>query len=99
MKNMAFITFPVVEIPIEKFLERQDENGNTVSLEYREGLYYEMDTGTRGEIANIERLMDNGFLPQREEDAIRKSIIGLSLNTSERKAKERAITRLRAKLL
>jgi len=95
MKTQLYQIVNVVEVPLDELRERVDPNGNIISTEYKYGLYYEMDSATRGEIANIERLMKKGFFPPKEKEAIIKTLDDYKLNPSERKALERGIRRLR----
>lgn len=95
MKTQIFQTVRVVEVPLDELKERLDQKGNIISNEYKFGLYYEMDLATRGEIANIERLMKKGFFPPKEKEAIVRALDDYKLNSSERKALERGIQRLK----
>jgi|WetSurMetagenome_2_1015567.scaffolds.fasta_scaffold839594_3 hypothetical protein len=95
MKTQLFQTVRVVEVPLDELRERLDQMGNIISTEYKFGLYCEIDSATRGEIANIERLMKKGFFPPKEKEAIIRALDDYKLNPSERKALERGIQRLR----
>lgn len=97
--KIEYESIQVKEYSIDGLMEITDCSGNPVPFEYRLGLYYEMDANIIGEIANIKRLLENGFLPKSEKDAILLSLEDYKLDQSKRKAKERGIRKLKSLLL
>jgi hypothetical protein len=98
MKTL-YKTIPVMEFSLDGLRESINQIGDLMPFEYRLGTYYEMDTDTIGEMANIMRLLENGFLPLSEKEAITNALDDRKLNPAGRKAKERGIQRLKNLLL
>lgn len=82
-------------ISLDELFEKIDQGLIKNDWQYKHGLYNELDIDTKGEIANISRLIENDNLPPKEKKAIEKMIGNDPLNIAERKAKERGIKRLR----
>ena len=97
MKNYIEIRVPIesMQDSIEGILEKSFQDSEIIPLEYKLGLYYEEDLITKGEIANIIRILKENLLSPFERSAIEKTLEGTCLNAAERKAKERGIKKLR----
>lgn len=96
---MRTIIVPRFEFSLDELRERVNQNGEDSYFEYKLGAYYEMDIYKLGEMANIRRLLENYLLPPRETDAVFKMLADRILDSSERKALERGIKRLKSLLL
>lgn len=82
-------------VSLDELFEKTDQGLIKGDWQYKYGAYDELDTDVKGEIANIFRLMENNSLPPQEKRAIEKTLEDEPLNMAERKAKERAVKRLK----
>lgn len=85
----------IIELSLDQLKEIASQNGNKIPFEYQIGAYYEMDKVAIGEMANIMRLIENGYLKRCEKAAVLKKLDDLKLNAAERKSYERAIKKLK----
>lgn len=96
---LKYKKIPVIEVSLDELCEGINQLGDSIPFEYKSGAYYVMDTDTMGEIANIKRLMKNGFFSPKENEVITMILADRKLNMAKRKAKERVIKKLRKLLL
>lgn len=96
---LKYKKIPVIEVSLDELCEGINQLGDSTPFEYKLGAYYVMDTDTMGEIANIKRLMKNGFFSPKEYEVITMILADRKLNMAKRKAKERVIKKLRKLLL
>ena len=96
---MFYVRKRVILFSLDEYRERVESDGTGLPFEYYLGAYDTIDTTAVGEMANIWRLLDNGFLPPRDREAILLALKDIPLNAAGRKAKERGIQKLRNQLL
>lgn len=91
------------EIQLEQLLGVSDDcysgDGEQYSLEYKNGLFNEMDMSDIGIKYDIERAIKTGLFTVKERDVIQKILyVDAQLDAVQRKLKERAAKKL-SKLL
>jgi len=86
---------PVGEISLDELREKEDEEDEGTSFEYKLGLYCEIDTDSIGLRADLSRLFKKGVFSKNERKAIIKKLGDFKLNTAERKSYQRALQKLR----
>jgi hypothetical protein len=94
MKNKCKI-IPVEEISMDEMREKEEVEDETTFFEYRLGLYCEMDAESIGIRADLSRLFKMDFFSPSEKRAMIKKLGDYKLNSTERKAYQRALEKLR----
>jgi len=86
----------IIQLSLDELREKANRVGDSVPYEFKNGLYYEMDFTRIGEMANLYKIIQSGFLPPHERQAVEKMLGGFKLDSAERKAYERAVKKLKA---
>jgi len=86
---------PAVEISLDELRERLAREDESSLLEYRLGLYCEMDTESIGVKADLSRLFKQGLFTEREKKVLVKKLADLPLGKNEKYAFHRALVKLR----
>ena len=87
--------FPVEEISLDELREKENDEDESTFFEYKLGLYCEMDTDYIGIKADLSRLFKQGFFTANEKKSLVKKLTECQLTTTERKAFQRALVKLR----
>ena len=87
--------FPVEEISLDELREKENDEDESTLFEYKLGLYSEMDTDYIGIKADLSRLFKQGLFTANEKKALVKKLTECQLTTTERKAYQRALVKLR----
>ena len=87
--------FPVEEISLDELREKEDEEDKSTFFEHRLGLYYEMNTDAIGIKTDLSRLFKKGIFTANEKKALVRKLADCQLTTTERKAFQRAVVKLR----
>jgi len=96
-KSMSIIykRLPVEEISLDELREKEDEEDESTHFEYDLGLYCKMDTEAIGLRVDLSRLFKQDVFTNNEKKALVKKLADLELTTTERKAFQRALVKLR----
>ena len=86
---------PAEEISLDELRERIAQEDESSLLEYRLGLYCEMDTESIGVKADLSRLFKQGLFTEREKKVPVKKLADLPLGKNEKYAFHRALVKLR----
>lgn len=81
-------------ISLDEVREKISEEEESNQLEFKLGLYSEIDTDLIGIRADLSRLFKNVFFTPAERRAIRKRLSDIPMDDAERKAFERARRKL-----
>ena len=87
--------FPAEEISLDELRERVAREDDSSLLEYRLGLYCEMDTDSIGIKADLSRLFKKGIFTEAEKKALVKKLADVQLGKNEKYAFHRALVKLR----
>ncbi len=91
----VFRKHPVEEISLDELRERIEQEDESSLLEYRLGLYCEMDTESIGVKADLSRLFNKGIFTEGEKKALVKKLADVRLGRNEKYAFHRALVKLR----
>ena len=91
----VFRKHPAEEISLDELRERIALEGDSSWLEYRLGLYCEMDTDSIGVKADLSRLFKQGLFTEGEKKALVKKLADVQLGRNEKYAFHRALVKLR----
>ncbi|MFA6532990.1 MAG: hypothetical protein WCT22_03260 [Patescibacteria group bacterium] len=97
-KSKFFIPHAVSFSELEEqfnLLSQQNPNSVCASWEYKFGAYYMLDFESIGNLAILDRAIDNGFFTTKDISVIKKIREDQPLNYAERKRKERLIKKSR----
>ena len=86
---------PAEEISLDELRERIAQEDESSLLEYRLGLYCEMDTDSLGVKADLSRLFKQGLFTEGEKKALVKKLADVRLGKNEKYAFHRALVKLR----
>jgi len=87
--------FPVEDISLDELREKENDEDESTFFERRLGLYCEMNTDSIGIKVDLSRLFKQGFFTVNEKKALVKKLADGQLTTTERKAFQRAVVKLR----
>jgi hypothetical protein len=87
--------FPVEEISLDELREKENDEDESTFFEHKLGLYSEMNTDYIGIEVDLSRLFKQGFFTANEKKALVKKLADCQLTTTERKAFQRALVKLR----
>jgi hypothetical protein len=87
--------FPVKEISLDELREKENDEDKSTFFEHRLGLYYEMNTDAIGIKTDLSRLFKKGIFTANEKKSLVKKLADCDLTTTERKAFQRALIKLR----
>jgi hypothetical protein len=93
MKNI-YRNVPV-EISLDELREKEDTEDESTFLEYKLGLYCEIDTDSIGIKADLARLFKKGFFTPNEKKALVRKLADCRLDPTERKSYQRALEKLK----
>ena len=93
--NFIYKNVPVEEVSLDELREKENMEDESTFFEYKLGLYCEMDTESIGIRADLSRLFKNGFFTPNEKRALVKKLADSHLTTTERKAYQRALEKLK----
>jgi hypothetical protein len=85
---------PVELISMDELREKEDAEEETGLFEHKLGAFCEMNTEAIGIRADLSRLFKMGFFSTSERRALTKKIGDFKLNSTERKAYQRAVDKL-----
>ena len=87
--------FPVEEISLDELREKENDEDESTFFERKLGAFCEMDTESIGIKVDLSRLFKQGFFTANEKKALVKKLADCQLTTTERKAFQRAVVKLR----
>ena len=87
--------FPVEEISLDELREKENDEDESTFFEHKLGAFCEMDTESIGIRVDLSRLLKMGFFSTSERRALTKKLGDFQLNTTERKAYQRAVEKLK----
>ena len=80
---------------MDELREKENDEEESTFFEYKLGLYCEMDTDAIGIKTDLSRLFKKGIFTANEKKALVKKLADCQLTTTERKAFQRALVKLR----